>query len=239
MLAARVHAIGREPLLEEASTPRLGPGETLVAVEAAAVGHLDPTIWSGSLPVHPPLPYVPGTDAAGRVVASPDWPEGARVWIRGGGVGIERDGCWASLVAVPHEAVHALPEGVDSVVGATFFVPWSTAQVALFEVGGLRSGERLAVRGATGAVGSLVVQLALAAGAAEVVAASRTAERGSSLPAGATPFREGDWAALAEEGASICWWTPLAAPLSPRRSTPSAPGGVRSSSATSAVRARP
>lgn len=200
MLAARVHAIGGGPLLEEAPPPRPERGETLVAVEAAAVGHLEPTIWSGSFPTHPPLPYVPGTDAAGRVVASPDWPAGARVWIRGGGVGIARDGCWASLVAVPGEAVHALPEGVDAVVGATFFVPWSTAHVALFEVGELRAGERVAVRGASGAVGSLAVQLALGAGAADVVAASRSAERDPPLPAGATPFREGNWAALAEEG---------------------------------------
>ncbi len=198
MLAARVRAIGSEPLLEEAPEPRPAPGETLVAVEAAAVGHLDRTIWSGAFPVHPPLPWIPGTDAAGRVVSSHTWPQGAAVWIRGGGVGFDRDGCWAPLVAVPAGAVHARPESVDPVVAATFFVPWSTAHVALFEVGGLQPGERVAVRGATGAVGSFAVQLALAAGAAEVVAGTRG--KSASLPSGVQEVREGEWAAVGEDG---------------------------------------
>jgi NADPH2:quinone reductase len=199
MLAARVRAIGSEPVLEEAPEPRPAPGETLVAVDAAAVGHLEPTIWSGALPFHPPTPYIPGTDAAGRVVASPDWPEGTRVWIRGGGVGFVRDGCWAPRVAVPGEALHALPDGIDPLVGATFFVPWSTAHAALFAVGGLERGERVAVRGATGAVGSLAVQLALAAGAAEVLAGTRA--RTDALPDGATPVRDHEWGGLREERA--------------------------------------
>ncbi|HJU47454.1 MAG TPA: zinc-binding dehydrogenase [Gaiellaceae bacterium] len=199
MLAARVRAIGSEPVLEEAPEPEPAPGETLVAVDAAAVGHLEPTIWSGALPFHPPAPYIPGTDAAGRVVASPEWPEGARVWIRGGGVGFVRDGCWAPRVAVPGEALHVLPDGVDPVVGATFFVPWSTAHAALFAVGGLEPGERVGVRGATGAVGSLAVQLSLAAGAAEVLAGTRG--RTDALPEGATPLRDDEWGGLGKERA--------------------------------------
>ncbi len=201
MWAARVHALGGEPALEEdAPEPRTAPGETLVAVEAAAVGHLDLTIAAGAFPVHPPLPYVPGTDAAGRVLESPTFPVGARVFVRGGGVGFERSGCWAERAAVPTAAVHPLPDEIDPVTGATFFVPCSTAHVALTVVGRLEAGERVAVRGAAGAVGSAAVQLARARGARAVMEVVRTVGDAS---AGASALADGEPAtigALAADG---------------------------------------
>jgi NADPH:quinone reductase-like Zn-dependent oxidoreductase len=128
---------------------------------------------------------VPGTDGAGRVVSSAVFPPGTRVWIRGGGVGFDRDGCWAECVAAPDEAVHALTEDVEPAIAATFFIPCSTADVALHAVGALQPGERVGVRGAAGAVGSVAVQLARAAGAADVVAIVRAPEQAERVPAGA------------------------------------------------------
>jgi NADPH2:quinone reductase len=199
MWAARVHALGSEPALEEhVPEPRPAAGETLVAVEAAAVGHLDLTIAAGAFPVHPPLPYVPGTDAAGRVLESPSLPVGTRVFVRGAGVGMELSGCWATRIAVPSAAVHPLPEEIDPVTGATFFVPCSTAHVALFVAGRLEAGERVAVRGAAGAVGSAAVQLARAGGAREVLAIVRGG--GGALPM-ETALVDGEPAAIAALGA--------------------------------------
>jgi NADPH2:quinone reductase len=180
--AARVHEWGVGPAFEhDAAEPEPGVGETLVAIDAAAVGQLDVQIAAGTFPLRPALPYTPGTDATGRVVMSARFREGTRVWIRGGGVGVARDGCWADRVAVPDEAVHELGVDVDRVIAASFWVPCSTARAAVEDVGGLIPGERVAVRGGAGAVGSIAVQLAVLGGAGEVLAIVRN-RRASTPP---------------------------------------------------------
>lgn len=187
MRGVTVEAVGAAPCLAELPEPVAAEGETLVAVDAAALAHLDLTVAAGEFPFVPPPPYVPGTDASGRVLASAAHPPGTRVWIRGAGVGLLRSGCWAERVVVPDAAVHPLTEDVRPALGATFFIPCSTAELALLDVGGLQPGERVGVRGATGAVGSAAVQLALATGAGEVVAIVRTEEQAARVQAGARP----------------------------------------------------
>lgn len=171
-------------MVEEAPDPRPGEAESLVQVTAGAVAHVDLTVARGDFAFRPELPYVPGTEGAGRVVASKRFPLGAAVRIRGGGVGLRRDGTWAERAAVPDEAIEPVPADVDPVVAAVFFSPCVTAHLAVHEVGGVRVGERVGVRGAAGAVGSIAVQLALEAGA-EVVGTESSRERAASVPAGA------------------------------------------------------
>ena len=189
--AARVHEWGVGPAFEhDAAEPETAAGETLVAIDAAAVGQLDLQIAAGTFPLRPALPYVPGTDATGRVLRSDRFREGTRVWIRGGGVGVARDGCWAEQVAVPDEAVHELVVEVDRVIAASFWVPCSTARVAVEDVGALIPGECVAVRGGAGAVGSIAVQLAVLGGAGEVLAIVR--DRPASPPPGVTVLTADD-----------------------------------------------
>jgi NADPH2:quinone reductase len=172
--AVRVYEGRVEPLLDhDAPEPELGDGETLVEIDAAAVGQLDLQIAAGTFPIRPPLPYVPGTDGAGRIVRSRRFRVGTRVWIRGAGVGVERDGCWADRIVVPDDAVHEIRDDVDAVVAASFWVPCATAAAAIEHVGALVSGERVAVRGGGGAVGSIAVQLAVLGGASDVLAIVR------------------------------------------------------------------
>jgi NADPH:quinone reductase-like Zn-dependent oxidoreductase len=181
-----VGEIGAPPRLKDLPEPTAGADETLVQIEAAAVGHLDLTVAAGEFPVRPPSPYVPGTDGAGRVLASGSFEIGTRVWIRGGGVGLTRNGCWADRVVVPDSSVHPLIEDVPPALAATFFVPASTAQLAVHDVGRFSRGERVAVRGGVGAVGALAVQMALTAGAGEVVAIVRSAAQAARVPRGAS-----------------------------------------------------
>lgn len=199
MLAARVHAWGEPPVLEEVAEPVPGEGESLVEVAAAAVGHLDLTVAGGRFAHRPPLPYVPGTDGAGRVVRSPALPAGTAVRIRGGGAGLTRDGTWAERAALPQEALHALPDGVDLTVAAVFFSPCLTAHLAVHEVGAVAAGERVVVTGAAGAVGSIAVQLALRAGAERVVGVVRRPEKRTAVADGAEAVVAGD-GALADRG---------------------------------------
>eukprot|EP01035_Chromulina_nebulosa_P040419 gene40419-54666_t len=131
---------------------------------AATVGHIDRTVWRGSFLRHPPLPYTPGVEAAGIVVASERYEVGQRVWLRGSGLGTLFDGTWCECIDAPDEALGLLPDGVPMPLGAAFFSPTTSAWVALHEVAKLRAGEQVLVTGATGAVGSLVMQLALEAG---------------------------------------------------------------------------
>jgi NADPH2:quinone reductase len=163
-----------------------GAGMVVVAVEAACLSHLDLQIAAGQFAVRPREPYVPCTEGLGRIVAGDADLVGRRVRIRGEGVGMTRDGCCSELAAVPVGALHDVREDVDAVLAATFFVPCSTAAVALHDVGGVQPGELVGVRGASGAVGSIAVQMALAAGA-DVVAVVATPERAETLPEGARP----------------------------------------------------
>lgn len=183
MKAARVHGWGQEPRIEQLPTPVGGPGLALVQMRAATVGHIDRSVWSGGFLRHPPLPYVPGVEAAGVVIQSEHHAPGTRVWIRGCGLGVVRDGTWREVIEAPEEALGLLPDGVSFGLGAAFFSPCSSAWVALHEVGQLKAGEQVLVTGATGAVGTLACQLARLAGARvrAVVADSSQAAR---LPAG-------------------------------------------------------
>jgi NADPH2:quinone reductase len=165
MKAKRVHAWGEPPRLEDMPEPQGGPGRSIVRMHAATVGHIDRTVWSGSFLRHPPLPYVPGVEAAGVVLRSERFAPGTRVWMRGAGLGIVRDGTWREVIEVADEALGELPDAVSFALGSAFFSPCTSAWVALYEVGQLRGGERVLVSGATGAVGSIAMQLAREAGA--------------------------------------------------------------------------
>ena len=70
MRAMRVHAWGQPPVAEELDDPRPAPGRSIVRMQAATVGHIDRTVWSGGFLRHPPLPYTPGVEGAGLVVTS-------------------------------------------------------------------------------------------------------------------------------------------------------------------------
>ncbi|MEZ2297960.1 zinc-binding alcohol dehydrogenase family protein [Variovorax sp. RCC_210] len=160
MKAVRIHGFDAVPVLETRADPVPRPGRTLVRMEAATVGHIDRTVWRGSFLRHPPLPYTPGVEAAGVVVASERYDIGQRVWLRGSGLGTLFDGTWCELIDAPDEALGALPDDVSMPLGAAFFSPCTSAWVALHDVARLQPGEQVLVTGATGAVGSLVMQLA-------------------------------------------------------------------------------
>jgi len=164
MKAIRIHGLDAVPVREEVADPVARPGRTIVRMQAATVGHIDRTVWRGSFLRHPPLPYTPGVEAAGIVVASERYDVGQRVWLRGSGLGTLFDGTWCELIDAPDEALGLLPNALPMTLGAAFFSPTTSAWVALHEVAKLQAGEQVLVTGASGAVGSLAMQLARDAG---------------------------------------------------------------------------
>lgn len=197
MRAARIHSWGASPVVEEVSDPS---GETVVRVEAAAVAHLDLTVASGKFQIKPELPHIGGVEGCGIVVTSDVHEPGTRVMLRGGGLGLMKSGTWAELVAVRSKNVAPLPADLSPELGATYFVPTTTAYTALHEVGRLGTwvaeDEVVVVAGAAGAVGSMVVQLALRAGA--TVIGIVAPEQASRLPDGVEAVRLDDDARAAE-----------------------------------------
>jgi NADPH:quinone reductase-like Zn-dependent oxidoreductase len=173
-------------VLEEVPDPTPGPGETVVRIAAAGAGQFDLSVARGEFEPRPALPYTPGTDGAGQVVASAHFKQGTWVRVGGGGLGLRRDGTWAELAVAPDEALQPIPAGVDPAVAASFSVPAAAAHTAVHGVGRLQRGERVAVTGASGGVGSVAVQLAARGGASEVLGVVSRPQKAGAVPVGAT-----------------------------------------------------
>ncbi len=167
--------------MEEIPVPRPGAGEVLVRMTASVVSHHDLGSVAGTLP-HAPPPFTPGLEGAGVVARLGEGADAGglavgtpvRLLARG-----QAEGTWAEYVVAPAGAVVPVPEGLDPALAAACGTVSAAAWGAL-ERAGLEGGESLGVTGATGAVGSLVAQLALRRGVTRVVAWSRTPE---TLPA--------------------------------------------------------
>ncbi|GHE97389.1 quinone oxidoreductase family protein [Streptomyces fumanus] len=167
---------GSLPRLGERTVPEPRPGYTLVRVAAATAAHLDLNILDGQFGILPELPFVPGTQGSGYVLASDTHPEGALVRLRGEGIGLHRDGAWAEHALVPDAAVEVMPEGTDPALACVYFSPVGTAWATVHTIAQVRPGERVLVTGASGAVGAVAVQLAARAGAEVIGAVGRPAK---------------------------------------------------------------
>ncbi|MFI2230356.1 zinc-binding alcohol dehydrogenase family protein [Nocardia testacea] len=187
MRAARLHEFGADPVIDDIDVPVREPGQTLVRVDAAALGHLDLTVASGTFDVRPDLPHIGGTDGAGTVVESDTFAPGSRVLIRGGGIGLFKNGCWAEYLAAADKVFTPYDSALDPTVAATFFLPSTTGYVAVHDIARVVPGERVIVSGASGAVGSMAAQFALAAGAAEVIGVVPRPDQAELLPPGVRP----------------------------------------------------
>ena len=107
--------LGRPPEIGEVPDPVRGEGEALIEVLAVPLNPIDVNVGAGRFyRGHPPLPYVAGCEAVGRVVEAETLAPGTLVWTRGGELGVRRDGGLAERLAVAEDAVVALPEGARS-----------------------------------------------------------------------------------------------------------------------------
>ena len=176
MLVIRVSEFGGPEVLEpvEVPDPVAGPGEVVVAVEAAGVLTLDTIIRRGNAGPRfaTPLPYVPGRGAAGRVVAVGD---GVDTALLGRRVVADAEGTYAERLVAPVEALVPIPDGLGAPEAMTMLHDGGTA-LAVFGRLGVRPGETVLVLPAAGGIGTMLVQLARSAGA-RVIGAARGAEK--------------------------------------------------------------
>ena len=143
--------------------PRPDRDEIVVAVDSASVSFVDCLMSRGGYQVRPPLPYVPGTDAAGVVVACG---EDVREFRPGDRVACGNwYGAFAERMVAKATGSAHLPDDVDFETGSAILQTYGTAWYALVERAVLRAGETLLVTGAAGGVGLACVELAKVLGA--------------------------------------------------------------------------
>jgi NADPH2:quinone reductase len=165
MKAIRVHEFGGPEVLqfEEIPKPEPAAGQVLVRIYGAGVNPYDTYQRAGTYAVKPPLPYTPGSDAAGVIEAVGAAITKVRVGDR---VYTEQTltGAYAEYALALESQVHGLPERISFAEGAAVWVPGGTAYFALFHSAAARASETVLVHGASGGVGIAAVQLARAQG---------------------------------------------------------------------------
>jgi NADPH:quinone reductase-like Zn-dependent oxidoreductase len=145
-------------------------------------------------------PSIPGHELAGVVTALGYGTTGLSLGQRVFGLADwYRDGSLAEYVAIEARNLAPLPGDVDYTVGASLPISGLTAWQGLFEHGRLRAGQSVIAHGAAGAVGSMVTQLARAAGA-HVIGTGRAADRQKALDLGAREFVDLDSDTLEDVG---------------------------------------
>ena len=170
-------------VVESRDTPAPGPGQVLVAVQAAGVNYVDGLMCQGRYQIKPPTPYVPGGEVAGEVVAVGtgvvDWSVGDRVLAMTG------LGGFAEQVALPCDALFAVPDALDASRAASCVQSYATMLFALTRRTAVSAGEWVLVLGAGGGIGLAAVDVARALGARVVAAASSEEKRAAASAMGA------------------------------------------------------
>ncbi|MFF8195591.1 medium chain dehydrogenase/reductase family protein [Streptomyces bobili] len=156
--------------LRHGTVPTPGAGQVVVRMEATGVSFAEQQMRRGRYYDQPPFPFVPGYDLVGTVLAAGPGVEprltGARV------AALVKVGGWASHVLVDAADVVPVPAGVGAAEAETLVVNGITAWQMLHRKAQVRAGQTVLVHGANGGVGSVLVQLARAAGAQVIGTAS-------------------------------------------------------------------
>lgn len=170
MKAIRFHQYGDADVLrlEDVALPSPGAGEVRVRVAGTTFNGVDGNIRAGNMqgPMPLELPHIPGLDVAGTVDEVGHGVEGLSPGDRViGFLPFVVDGASAEFVVAPAAALAGAPTTIPLADAAALPVVGLTAWQALVDHAGLRSGQRILVNGASGAVGGYAVQLAKAVGA--------------------------------------------------------------------------
>ncbi len=177
-------------------TPEPAAGEVRIAIEAASLNFPDLLTVVGKYQVKPPLPFVPGSEFAGRVDALGAGVQHLKVGDAVAAIGSH--GGFATHACVSAANVMKLPPGFATADGAAFAFTYGTSHHALIDRAALKPGETVLVLGAAGGVGTAALQIAKAAGARVIAAASSDEKCALSTSLGAdatintrtTPLRE-------------------------------------------------
>ncbi|MFE6872630.1 medium chain dehydrogenase/reductase family protein [Kitasatospora sp. NPDC057692] len=152
------------------TVPEPGRGQVVIGVEATGVSFAEQQMRRGRYYDQPPFPFVPGYDLVGRVLAAGAGVDPALTGRRV--AALVKVGGWASHVVLEAADAVPVPDGLTPAEAETVVVNGITARQMLHRLARVRAGQTVLVHGASGGVGSVLVQLARAAGAAVIGTAS-------------------------------------------------------------------
>jgi len=167
--------VGVEALTwKEIPTPVPQAGQVLVRIEAASLNFPDLLIVQNKYQMKPDLPFVPGSEYAGVIEAVGDGVTDLKV---GQSVAcLSGTGGFGTHTLAPAKLCMPLPPGFPAVDAAAFIMIYATSHHALIDRAALKAGETVFILGAAGGVGTAAIQIAKAAGA-RVIAAASTDEK--------------------------------------------------------------
>ncbi|MEH7494624.1 quinone oxidoreductase family protein [Neobacillus niacini] len=177
MKAVRLQEFGGPEVLEIVEIERPVPTgrEVLVEIKAIGVNYADTARREGQYVVKTPLPFIPGAEIAGVVVAV-----GERVTTVKPGtrvVTLIESGGYSEFALADERSLIPLPEQLDFRNAAALPLQGLSAYHVLKTMGRLEKGETVLVHAAAGGVGTLAVQLAKLFGAGKIIATASSAEK--------------------------------------------------------------
>ncbi|MCR9292796.1 MAG: NADPH:quinone reductase [bacterium] len=219
MKAAYIEQTGTPDVIQfgELPDPQPGPGQVLVRTGAVSVNPIDTYIRGGANYWDLPMPFVIGCDIAGTVAEVgadvKGLSVGDRVWGSNQGL-VGRQGTFSELCAIDAKWLYPTPEGISDETVAAIALVGITAHLGIMQEAALKPGQTIFVRGGTGGVGSMVVQMAKAIDA-KVIATAGGPEKVEHCKAlGAdhvVDYTRGDLReqllALAPNGVDVFWET--------------------------------
>lgn len=182
---------------ETAPLPTPGPGEITLKITAAGVNFSDILRRRNTYFLPTPVPFVPGTEAVGRVettgpeVSTEKFSAGSRVLAI-----LPSGGGYAEYAVASAEYCIPLPPQIDDRAATALFVQGSTAYLLVNRVAGNLQGKSVLVHAAAGGVGSLIVQMAKSQGATVIAAAGAPDKLSFARSLGAdraVNYRQNDW----------------------------------------------
>jgi NADPH2:quinone reductase len=171
-------------VVQDTDTPTARPDEVVLAVQAAGVNFVDALIVSGKYQVRPNLPFTPGGEVAGTIVAVGDAVQG---WAAGDqAVAAVGRGGFAEQVAVAAPRLFHVPPHLDLAQAACCIQSYTTMLYAYSLRSVVESGQVVLVLGAGGGIGLAATDLAVAMGASVIAAASSPEKLAAATAAGAS-----------------------------------------------------
>ncbi|MDX2163443.1 MAG: NADPH:quinone oxidoreductase family protein [bacterium] len=186
MKAVQLTQYGSPEVLEYLTVPDLTPaaGEVLIRVESASVNYADIARRANiPYPFPTPLPFIPGSEAAGTIEAVGDGVNGLAVGTPVFALVGTGSNAYAQYVVTAATQVIPIPSGVSYDEAAALPVAGTTALLILREMAALQPGESVLIQGAAGGVGSYAVQLARLMGAGLIIGATSSPDKFSAAMA--------------------------------------------------------
>jgi NADPH2:quinone reductase len=146
----------------EEEVPEPKPGEVRVKVLAAGVSLPDVMAREGIHPETPKVPFTPGWDLVGVVDHLGDGVTG----IEPGQIvaAMPISGAYTEFICLPYSELIPVPSGLDPAEAVSLILNYITAYQMMHRSAKFRSGERVLIHGASGGVGSALLQLGRLAG---------------------------------------------------------------------------